>query len=443
MSVPAQPQPAARPAPKVLRIGMIQDGKIAQERLIKLGDAVTIGSGPKVTFHLPGAGLGVSHPLFVTGGGSYQLVVPERVEGKISWKDGIRDLSDLRTRGEMSKRGEFYVLQLTESVRGKVAFGTTTLLFQFVNAPPEPIRALSAADFRPRFFNDDDPLFLGLLGVFNMIAVLFYVVILLSPPIEENALDQVEDALALIVDRVQLPPPVVENIPEPGKEADKPEVKKEGPKADDAPPAPKAKATAEDVVQNSVTLQALGTNGLGTDEFVDNILGNEQAQAGELSSALDGVSGVQMATGDNFGLKQGGKGGSGDVAVGITQSTGGKAGTGDGVAVVVRKAKVESGDGDFVADEGDPKDVGRVVRASQGRIESCVQSALKKDPNTSGRVAVGWVIQAGKVSGAVVKKNSTNDPDLGKCIEKAVRGMRFDAGVTASIDEWAWIVSGQ
>lgn len=57
-------------------------------------------------------------------------------KGKISWKDGIRDLSDLRTRGEMSKRGEHHVLQLNENVRGKLAFGNTTLLFQFVNAPP-------------------------------------------------------------------------------------------------------------------------------------------------------------------------------------------------------------------------------------------------------------------------------------------------------------------
>jgi hypothetical protein len=201
--------------------------------------------------------------------------------------------------------------------------------------------------------------------------------------------------------------------------------------------------TKESVVGKSLVLQALGTNGLGTDEMVDNILGNEQAQAGSLASALDGVSGAQMATADNLGLKAGGKGGQGDAAVGITQANAGKAGTGDGVAVAVKKPKVEGGDGDFVADEGDPADIGRVVRAKKGAIETCVQGALKKDPGTNGRVAVGWVIQGGKVSGAVVKKNTTGNDELGNCIAKTVRGMRFDPSVTATVDEWAWVVSGE
>jgi hypothetical protein len=443
MSAAAQPQSSAKSLPKVLRIGVVQDGKIAQERLIRSGEAVTIGSGPRATFQIPSADLGPSHALFVSGGGSYQLVVPERVEGKISWKDGIRDLSDLRTRGEMSKRGENYVLQLNEAVRGKVAFGNTTLLFQFVNAPPEPVRAVSAADFRPRLFNDDDPLFLGLFGVFNMIAVLFYVAILLSPPVEDNALDHVDDAAYLVVDRVELPPPVVEPQPELGQDEVKPEVEKDAPKADDAPPAPKAEVSADSVAKKSLVLQALGTTGLGTDEFVDNILGNEQAQSGSLSSALDGVSGAQMATADNLGLKSGGKGGSGDAAVGITQANAGTAGTGDGVAVAVKKAKVDVGDGEFQTDEGDPSDIGRVVKGKKAAIETCVQRALKSDPGTDGRVAVGWVVQAGKVSGAVVKKNTTGNPELGECIAKVVRGMRFDASVTATVDEWAWVVSGQ
>lgn len=443
MSVPAQTQPVPKSAPKVLRIGLVVEGKIAQERLIRSGDAVTAGSGPKATFQLASDALGPSHALFVAGGGSYQLVVPEGVDGKISWKDGIRDLSDLRVRGEMTKRGEYFVLQLNENVRGKVAFGTTTLLFQFVNAPPEPIRAVTAADFRPRLFNDDDPLFLGLFGVFNMIAVLFYVAILLSPPVEENALDHVEDAAALIVDRLELPPPVIEALPEPGLDEPEPDKEKEAAKEEDAPPTPKEEVTAESVTEKSLVLQALGTKGLGTDEFVDNILGNEQAQAGSLSSALDGVSGAQMATAENIGLKSGGKGGSGDAAVGITQANAGKAGTGDGVAVVVKKAKVEGGDGDVQTDEGDPTDIGRVVRARKPGIETCVQQALKRDPDTSGRVAVGWVVQAGKVSGAVVKENTTGNDELGTCIAKVIRLTRFDPSVTATVDEWAWVVSGQ
>lgn len=101
------------------------------------------------------------------------------------------------------------------------------------------MRALTAADFRPRFFNDDDPLFLGLFGVFNLIAVLFYVAILILPPVEDNALDHVDDAADLIVDRLELPKPVVEIAPEPGADEPVPDKPKEAPKAQDAPPPPR------------------------------------------------------------------------------------------------------------------------------------------------------------------------------------------------------------
>jgi hypothetical protein len=43
----------------------------------------------------------------------------------------------------------------------------------------------------------------------------------------------------------------------------------------------------------------------------------------------------------------------------------------------------------------------------------------------------------------VVKKNTTGNEELGACIAKTVRGMRFDPSVTATVDEWAWVVSGE
>ncbi|GDX78624.1 hypothetical protein LBMAG42_04350 [Deltaproteobacteria bacterium] len=444
MSAAAQPQAAQKQLPKVLRIGVVQEGKIAQERLIRAGEAVTVGDGQRATFAFQNLGLGPAHQLFVPSAGGYALVVPESVEGKISWKDGIRDLSDLRTRGEMQKRGQFWALQLNESVRGKIALGNTTLLFQFVNAPPEPVRAVTPSDFKPRVFNDDDPLFLGLLGVFNGIAVLFYIAILLADPVEDNAIDHLEDALDLVVDveKIILPPEATEI----GKtdEAKPDEVKKPADKTEDAAPAAKQEATAENVVKKSVLLQMLGTSGVGSDQLANDIIGDQAAMSGQLDAALNGVNGAEMATADSVGLKAGAGGGTGDAAVGITAQTAGQAGTGDAATIKVKKARIDSdAAGDIDVAEGDAGEVQKVVRGNKGRIETCVQNALKQDPSTSGRVGVTWTINKGKVAGASVTKNTTGNDELGTCIAKAVRTMRFDESFTGTVDEYAWVVSGQ
>ena len=76
----AQSQPA-----KVLRIGIIQDGKIVQERLIKSGETVTVGESAKNTFvfpktHLPQAEFAV----FRASSKGYELRFTDQMRGKIS-----------------------------------------------------------------------------------------------------------------------------------------------------------------------------------------------------------------------------------------------------------------------------------------------------------------------------------------------------------------------
>ena len=447
MSAAAQPQVPQKQLPKVLRIGVVQEGKIAQERLIRFGEVVTVGDGLKATFAVQGLGLGPAHQLFVPSAGSYALVVPESIEGKISWKDGIRDLSDLRTRGEMQKRGAFWALQLTESVRGKIALGNTTLLFQFVNAPPEPVRAVSSADFKARLFDDEDPLFIGLLGLFNGIAVLFYGAILLAPPPAEPSMEQrLQAAINLIVEVPPIPPEVPEQGPVEKPEEAKQEAKQEPETKAEAAVETKSEAapTIEQLEQKSVLLQLLGTSGAGSDQLAEDIFGDQAAASGDLDAALKGVSGAELATASSVGLKQGSGGGTGDIAIGITNATVGKVSTGEGVAIVVKRAKIESDDaGDIDVEEGDADAVQKTVRGNRGRIETCLGNALKQDPSTSGRVGVTWTIVKGKVNGAKVLTNTTNNTVLGTCISNAVRGMKFPEEFSGTVDEYAWVLAGQ
>jgi hypothetical protein len=444
MSATAQ-QTSQRPVPKVLRIGIAQDGKIAQEKLMKVGETVTVGDNPRNSFVLQGTKLPPRFDLFIPKGDSYVLQVPEWVEGKISWKDGIRGLDELRSRGEAVKKGDFYLIQLNENVRGKVSIGTTTLLFQFVPAPPEPVRAVTAADFRPRWIDDEDPLFHGLLTVFSLIAAAFMTWVYTSPPVERVDLDAIADAVDLVVDKE--PEQIVipdEKPPEPG-ETEKPDTKK--PEADAkaeeraAPRRPNESVTAS-VERRSLLIQTIGTAGDAGGDAVADLIGDAASLQG-LDEAIQGVSGVEQASAGNMGARSGSAGGKGDATVGVGIAGSGTGKVNTGAAAVTVKPKVVTEKEDVDVQEGDGGGIVTVVRKSQGRITTCLEQALKVNPGTNGRVSVGWMIVKGRVTDARIVQNTTGNAELGNCVVNAVRKFRFDEGLTAEVAEFPWVVSGQ
>ncbi|MFZ5475781.1 MAG: AgmX/PglI C-terminal domain-containing protein [Myxococcota bacterium] len=448
MSAQAAQQPSPQKTPKVLRIGLIREGQqgIAQEKLFRIGEAVSVGENAKCSFVVPGTKLGQRHELFVARpDGNYMLNAPDWVEGKISWKDGIRGLDELRNRGEAVKKGELYQIQLNENVRGKVSVGNVTLLFQFVPAPPEPVRQVTAADFRPRMFDDEDPLFMGLLAVFSLIASGFMAWVWTTPLPEVNELAMVEDALDLVVEE-KIEQVVIQEKIEQGP-TEKPEEKKEAPKEEakqEQTSTEKPEPTKESVAKKSLLLQVIGTAG-STDgaNAVDDMLGDEGASMAGLDKALAGVSGVEQANAGNVGVKQGSGAGREDAKVGVGVATGGSASTGQGAEVKVKKPKIEMGDADAEVESGDKGSIASVVRKSSGRIQTCTEQALKANPDLNGRVSVGWSVVSGKVTEAHLVSNTTGNADLGKCIVNAVRSFRFDPELTAEVSEFPWVVSGQ
>ena len=440
----AAPQPSPKPVPKVLRIGIALEQKIVQERLMKIGEAVTVGENPRNSFVVTGTKLPQRFEMFVARGDAYSLVVPEWVEGKISWRDGIRGLDELRQRGEAVKRGDLYHIPLNENVRGKVTIGSATLLFQFVPAPPEPVRASSPADYKARWFDDEDPLFQGLLGVFSLVAGAFMLWVYVTPVTEHLDLDALEDAAKLVVvkpiDLIEIPVEAPSEEAEAEKPAEEKKVAEE--KVDAAPSEPKA-VTKESVAKKSLLLQMLGTTGNANGQAVDDILGDDAAAMRGLDDALNGVSGVQEASASGMAAKGGTAGGKEDAKVGVGIATGGSASTGSGAATKIKKPIVESGEADADVSEGDAGGIASVVKKSQGRVVSCLDQALKQNQSLNGKVSVGWSIQAGRVSDAHIVKNTTGDTALGECVARAVRGFRFDESLTAEVAEFPWVVSGQ
>ena len=72
--------------PKVLRIGIVQGGKVIEERVIKQRTHVTIGPSEKSMFVIPSKGLPTQFRLFELMGGDYVLNFLDGMSGLLeSW----------------------------------------------------------------------------------------------------------------------------------------------------------------------------------------------------------------------------------------------------------------------------------------------------------------------------------------------------------------------
>src|SRR5262245_45612885 len=114
--------------PKVLRIGLVQGGKVIEERVIKQRSHVTIGPSEKSMFVIPSKNIPPNFRLFELAGGDYYLNFLEGMTGRVALKTGISDLSALKSQARRIPVGnvQTYQVQLSEEARGKIVVGETT-----------------------------------------------------------------------------------------------------------------------------------------------------------------------------------------------------------------------------------------------------------------------------------------------------------------------------
>src|SRR6185503_9927536 len=115
----------AATGPKVLRIGLVQSGRVIEERIIKQRTHVSVGPNEKNMFVVAAGNLPATFRLFELVGNDYSL----------NFLDGMSGLNVLKGQARRTQQGA-YQIRLTEDSRGKVVVGDTTFLFQFVAPPP-------------------------------------------------------------------------------------------------------------------------------------------------------------------------------------------------------------------------------------------------------------------------------------------------------------------
>lgn len=441
---------------KVLRIGILQDGKIVQEKRIGVGNTVTVGASPKATFSYPLPKVPRKFPLFVAKGDNYFMRFLPSMAGKIATKDGVQSLQALAKSGQAKRKGDVWVFPLTEKNRGKISIDNVTVLFQFVPAPPEPLHPTYKTDFRPKLFSEDDPVFLGFLGLFTLLAAVFVVYV---QSVDTPALLPT-DVLPERFVKLAIPPAdpnepdVAEEVPD---EGDGPSVAKEKEEeaagageqeqveqAEVRPKTAEEKAAEEirrkqqmeaEVLEKSLLLKLIGTRGeSASGSYTDDLFGEGSGVGTDLDAALAEVGGVEQGTYEALGEKRGTGSGTGrdDASIGdLAKAKGGSADVGSGPATKV-SGRISSGTVDVSG--GDPAKIKAAIGKYTGQVKACYEQRLKSNPQLAGRVELLWYINSGRVSSVEVLGNSTGDSELANCIALKVRTWRFPADLDADTE---------
>jgi hypothetical protein len=202
-------------------------------------------------------------------------------------------------------------------------------------------------------------------------------------------------------------------------------------------PAPAKTADSSDGKPRSLLLREIGHFG----ESATHTLFIEESDV-DFTAAIDGVRTAEHASLADPTFKHGHVDRIDARIGGVGLLDGGNGSTGDGAPVKVAARNLVAAAPDM-PDGDDRSAIVHIMQKNAGRVTSCLDQALKADPNVSGRLGVGFTIVAGRVTEVHLVENSTHNEQLGTCVAHAVRAIRFDPGLDAEVENFPWIVSGR
>jgi hypothetical protein len=137
---------ARLPTRKILRIGLVQGGRIIEEHLIAKPGPITIGQSHRNTIVLPSDALPRTLRLFAYDGTRYTLELGTGVTGTVSF--GAEAPMALAEHPRLRRLGGSACLSLDARARGRIVLGDAVVLFQFVTAPADVPRPRLPAQVR-------------------------------------------------------------------------------------------------------------------------------------------------------------------------------------------------------------------------------------------------------------------------------------------------------
>lgn len=426
----------AATGPKVLRIGVVQGGRVIEERIIKQRTHVTVGPNERSMFVIASNAIPPSFRLFELIDSEYYLNFVDSMAGRVALPTGISDLTVLKGQAKRTQQGAFQ-LKVTEDSRGKLVIGETTFLFQFVAPPPmQPKPQLPVAVMRGATSIDWST---TMIAAFSFLLHFLGIGSLysdwLDPVINEDA------SLASLVDSVKSlpPPPPVEQQPtEPDKNAKNADDSKDAQKSSGAQRSAGAAGTAGKMSSRQVaaltkaldslemaTIGALSSQGAAT----AGVLSGGEVATGALDEAAKTSAGVSSGMGD---LKLAGGGGAltpGMVGGGLKTlgSSGQSEGTqGSGAAAKVAGPKGNASVGGAAVSGGEVANASRVVAGMRAGFRNCFNRELAQNPDAQGKIDLSIKVGPG---GEVQSVNAAASGNLGsavECVKARARSAQFD-----------------
>jgi hypothetical protein len=421
--------------PKVLRIGLVQGGKVIEERVIKQRSHVTIGPSEKSMFVVPSQAVPPNFRLFELIGNEYHLNFLDGMTGRVALQTGITDLNSLRGQAKRSAQGAYQV-RLTEDARGKVVVGETTFLFQFVAPPPiQPKPQLPVSVKSGLSSQIDWPMTIiaafSFLFHFGMVGAIYSD--WMDPLIDDEA------NIAGLIDSVKSlpPPPPVETPPETGTAtatatgaAEAPKAAggagKAAGKAGSMSTGERARLSAQLDQLEMATLGALNSQGPAT----AGVLKGGDVPTGALDAAAQ--SGAGVSANGSGGLNLGGGGGgvlkpgmAGGGLGGIGQTTAGTPG-GSGPQAVVAGPKGNANVGGAEVRGGSVSNADRVVAGMRAGFRACYNRGLASNPDLQGSVRITAKIGPnGEVLSATPSGGGGLGDEVVSCVVRRVQSASF------------------
>ncbi|MGM0596174.1 MAG: hypothetical protein ACQES9_03975 [Myxococcota bacterium] len=123
---------------QILRIGIVQNGRIVEEKLIKERGDISIGRGADNNFLIPSKDLPKHFKVFEETKSGYIMNFVKGMDARVAIDNKLFTLNQILEQGDYIKKGrDFFKLDLLHCSRGKLVIGEITLLFHFVTPPPE------------------------------------------------------------------------------------------------------------------------------------------------------------------------------------------------------------------------------------------------------------------------------------------------------------------
>ena len=441
---------------KILRIGLVQNGKIVEERLMRSRSDVRVGKDfKKNDLVVPVSDLPKSFPVFELKDGKYVLNFNKGMEGRLSASGSVTSLDDLRSQGKAKEGKHGHYIPLSPSSRGRIQIGEVTLLFQFVTPPPKKPQPVLPASMRGGWIKSLDRILVGVIAISAALQLGFVIWVETQEwPEPKEVQRSIPDRFVKIKKKKEKDKPEPKDLKkkesekaepsekkEPEKKAESKKPKKKKKKEEDMSPEEQAKKEAErqrqmaKEVENKTIIGQLGHISEKGGSVADVLA--EGAGKKSMDEAFADSEGVTAGSGaEKSGLKTSGS----SDAEGTGKSSGiGELGKSEGAKEAQKgvgtgekeeekvQARVDLKSPERTAGTGtlDQGSIRNVIKRYSSRIQRCYERQLKVDSNAGGKVIVNFTIgRAGRVTNASSKNDSVGG-GVGQCVADVISGLRF------------------